>query len=273
MTLSQVIQRIGQISPPIQPKIRANVKHYTEATLKWNPDSVKGYALFYQFLTDSNPSSISLIPDGCVNILFRCDERAPAISLAGIMLKEQPLQLLPNTTYFGFKPYSPAAIEKKYLKTAALLDDKVDFKHYFPEAEQLLEQVLQAPGFQERLRLLLKYAQKHFIDHNYVYALQEYLALSMCVAKGQKSIGELVKTIGYSGRHCRKRFKNLFGITLAHYNRIMRFQNAVKTFYHNDHISMTTIAHESGYFDQAHFIRDFKRFVDDPPQKFKQNLA
>ncbi|NMA55238.1 MAG: AraC family transcriptional regulator [Firmicutes bacterium] len=273
MRFTQAQERMGQISPPIQPKIKTCVRNYQRAVLKWNPVSIKGYGLFYQFTTDRNLSNIDLIPDGCINVLFQCDERNPQGLLLGIITKQSRLQLQPDTTYFGFKPYSPAAIRPKYLHWAELVDQKIDLKHYFPQIELLTEKILSASNFNLRLQVLLNYAQKHLIDYQYTCSLEEWLAVSMCVSKGQKKVSELVKAVGYTDRHCRERFKQLLGITLAHYNGMMRFQNAVKSFYHNDSISMTRVAHDNGYFDQAHFIRDFKRFVSDSPTQFKSSLS
>ena len=267
-------RHMKQVSPPFQPNIRAGVKNYDEMVLEWNPVSQKGLALFYQFITDSTAqgTNINLIPDGCANILFKCDAQDPRITLSGIILKEKSLELEPNVTYFGFKPYCLAGIKSKNLSFAELQDDRVDLKHYFPEVDLLTEKVLVNSNFRQRIQVLLDYAQKHLIDYDYVPCLAESLAVSMCISKGQMQIGELARKVGYTDRHCRGRFKKMFGITLARYNRIMRFQNAVKMICSKNSVSLTNIAHSNGYFDQAHFIKEFKKFATYPPTKFRENL-
>lgn len=272
MKHAQSIEHMDQISPPIQPKLKVNAKDYVEMVLEWNPIPMKRHALFYQFDTTPDLDKINLIPDGCINILFKCDHKNPEVWLSGLMLREKSLRLEANTTYFGFKPYSPAAIRSNQLKFDDLLDDKIELKYYFPEVESLTEQILLATNLEERLDIFLNYAQKYLIDYDFNYNPGEHLAATMCKSKGQRKIGDLAQMIGYTERHCRKKFKDLFGITLTQYNRIMRFQSAIKKFYRNEHLSMTNIAHDSGYFDQAHFIRDFKKFTTDSPTEFKKSL-
>ncbi|NLP18056.1 MAG: AraC family transcriptional regulator [Firmicutes bacterium] len=267
-------RHMKQVSPPFQPNIKAGVKNYAEMVSEWNPFSQKGLALFYQFSTDSAAKStnFNLIPDGCANILFKCDARDPRVTLTGIILKEKSFKLDPHVTYFGFKPYCLAGIKSKDLSLAELRNDRVDLEHYFPEVESLTEQILVTGDFRKRVRVLLNYAHKHLIDYDYIPGLAENLAVSMCVSKGQVQVGQLARRVGYTDRHCRGRFKRMFGITLAHYNRIMRFQNAVKMICCNNSVSLTNIAHTNGYFDQAHFIKEFKKFATYPPTKFRENL-
>jgi len=267
-------RHMKQVSPPFQPNIKAGVKNYAEAVLEWNPASRKGLALFYQFVTGTSAQDtrFNLIPDGCANILFKCDAQDPRVTLSGIIHGEKPIELEPNVTYFGFKPYSLAGIKSSNLSFAELGSTEVDLKHYFPEVELLTDRVLNNDDFRRRIRILLAYAQRHLLDHDYVPGLAENLAVSMCVSKGQLQVGELARMVGYTDRHCRSRFKKMFGITMAHYNRIMRFQNAVKMICSKNSVSLTNIAHTNGYFDQAHFIKEFKKFATYPPTKFRENL-
>lgn len=273
MKFSEIKKSMNQVSPPIQPKIRLNVKDYSEIVLEWNPVSIKKHALFYQFVSGPNPDCISLIPDGCINVLFKCDEKDPKITLSGIMLKENPLILDPNTTYFGFKPYSIVAVKDERLKFVEFLNESVELDYCLPDTEQLKEKILLANDLKERMFVLIEYAKKYLINYDYIYDVVEHLAITMCISKGQNRIGDLTSTIGYTERHCRTKFKDKLGINLSNYNGIMRFQNAVKSFYKKGSRNMTGVAHDAGFFDQSHFIREFKKYASDSPTQFKNSFS
>lgn len=46
---------------------------------------------------------------------------------------------------------------------------------------------------------------------------------------------------------------------------ISRFNNALETKLSHPNITWTDLAHQSGYFDQMHLIKDFKRFCGEAP--------
>lgn len=57
------------------------------------------------------------------------------------------------------------------------------------------------------------------------------------------------------------------GITPNLFNKINRFQLSLKHIAKKE-ASLTSIAYECGYFDQSHFIRDFKSFTGITPSAY-----
>lgn len=53
--------------------------------------------------------------------------------------------------------------------------------------------------------------------------------------------------------------------------KIVRFQNILKTTMLLQEINWTNIALESGYYDQTHFINEFKEFCSFTPEKLFSN--
>ena len=50
--------------------------------------------------------------------------------------------------------------------------------------------------------------------------------------------------------------------------RVARLQAALKMIQQKKFNSLTEIAYENGYFDQAHFIKDFREFTGISPKSF-----
>ena len=74
-------------------------------------------------------------------------------------------------------------------------------------------------------------------------------------------IAEVSDTIGLSAKRFIERFKTEVGLTPKRYCRIRRFQRAVTLVNRGRHIHWPEVALECGYFDQAHFIHDFRSFA------------
>ena len=76
----------------------------------------------------------------------------------------------------------------------------------------------------------------------------------------------------------RKQFERIFaervGISPKQYLKIIRFQFAIFQKQQNINLNMTELSYESRYFDQSHFIKDFKSLCGmTPKQYFAENEA
>lgn len=76
--------------------------------------------------------------------------------------------------------------------------------------------------------------------------------------------------IGYSQKHFIDLFRKQVGVTPKQYLKIMRFQKAIHEAETSHSINWSQIAQESGFYDQAHFINDFKQFSGFTPNEYMQ---
>ncbi len=76
------------------------------------------------------------------------------------------------------------------------------------------------------------------------------------------------RQIGYSQKHFIDLFKKQVGVPPKQYLKIMRFQKAIQEIENNKSIQWSSIATESGFYDQAHFIGDFKNFSGFTPSEY-----
>ncbi len=74
--------------------------------------------------------------------------------------------------------------------------------------------------------------------------------------------------IGYSQKHFIDLFKKQVGVPPKQFLKIMRFQKVVQEIESNKSIQWSNIAKESGFYDQAHFINDFKDFSGFTPNEY-----
>lgn len=89
----------------------------------------------------------------------------------------------------------------------------------------------------------IHYAMEHIVKHPHISSLKE-----------------ISNAVGYSHKHLIDLFKKHVGVAPKTYLKIIRFQKAIAEIENGKHIQWSSIAAESGYFDQSHFIHDFRRF-------------
>jgi AraC-like DNA-binding protein len=74
------------------------------------------------------------------------------------------------------------------------------------------------------------------------------------------NVGAVTDAIGMSAKRFIERFKNQVGVSPKRYCRIRRFQQALARAHHGCPVDWSQVALECGYYDQAHFIHEFRSF-------------
>jgi len=255
-------------SSPLQPFVNNYAETYQEYQMSWNPYCLKKDALFYQFKTGERDEEIELIPDACLNVLLELDPKDPRALFSGTFLQAETLNLKPNTTYFGFKPYSNSGFRYQKIHLRDMVDTYTDFGYVFPFPDRLFEELLKAESFSEKANAFMRFAAEYLADDSYYPTLVDYLAVMLCSAQGSIGFSNMSQVFGYSERYCREKFKDCYGMSPKQYSDIIRFQNTLKTLFSGSGKDLCSLAFEGGYFDQSHLIHDFKRYTNMSPEKY-----
>jgi len=111
---------------------------------------------------------------------------------------------------------------------------------------------------------LLKHFQSRLVTNPAVdYALGEIIR-----RPDQISLARLNQNIGYSQKHFIDMFKKQVGIAPKPYLKIIRFQKAISEIEERKEVNWTDISQDCGFYDQAHFINDFKFFSGFTPEEY-----
>ena len=103
------------------------------------------------------------------------------------------------------------------------------------------------------------------MNQNLLYAHNLIISSS-----GTKSIKAIAQEIRLSERFLQKSFLNDIGMPPKLYSRVTKFNEVIWHFNAHKKISQDII-HQLGYFDQAHFIHDFKKFSGLSPLEYFKN--
>jgi AraC-like DNA-binding protein len=79
---------------------------------------------------------------------------------------------------------------------------------------------------------------------------------------------ELAEELCVTTKTLERKFAGYIGKTPKQFIRLMRFQKIIAGLTKNKESSLTDFAYQNGYYDQSHFIRDFKAYTGYTPKGF-----
>jgi methylphosphotriester-DNA--protein-cysteine methyltransferase len=132
----------------------------------------------------------------------------------------------------------------------------------------LRERILATKDAAHRFALVENFLLDKFISGFILNPCVEYALRAIVGQPEQTSLRELTERIGYSQKHFIGMFKRQVGLTPKRYLKIMRFQKAVQEIERQPALDWTLLAADCGFYDQAHFINDFKLFSGFTPEDY-----
>lgn len=91
--------------------------------------------------------------------------------------------------------------------------------------------------------------------------------------KGQLPLKVLSKEFNISQRQLSRQFNTFMGLSPKEYSRVKRFICTMESIQTFPNCTLTQIAYENRYFDQAHFIHDCKEFTGMTPKQLVGSQA
>lgn len=242
---------------------------------------VKCYYLYEQ--DSSEVVEDKALATGCIEIMFNLGTgrwqtvtgniatTTPMIELWGQIIEPLTFRSLGKNTMLGVRLYPHTASVFLQPPVTEFNNRITDYTALADAAVQTLHlQLLEAATTPARLALLetfllqkLRQAEKK---------LPKITLIGQVMNEMQQpaffdNINNVADRYGMSSRYLQKLFLQHTGLTPKLYNQIHRFQNSLQLITQQQ-LSLTSIAYECGYFDQSHFIREFKSFTGVNPSAF-----
>ncbi len=135
------------------------------------------------------------------------------------------------------------------------------------EGKELEEKIASAVSNIERVKITGQFIERK-LSMNYKNPLPVFDSIQSIIKnKGIVKVNNLAKEYFLSERQFERQFQQFSGFNPKLFSRIIRFQSAMGQ-YGNVNKSLTDIAFECGYYDQSHFIHDFKEFSGHHPKHY-----
>ena len=169
--------------------------------------------------------------------------------------------------FIVFKPFGAGMLFKMPMNE--IENDNVALEYIIKSDALVIEDKLQTvKSNHQRLKFiedfLLRRLKQNYKDYNQISAAFKAIYNN----KGQVSIRRLAEFSCLSIKQFERKFSELVGSNPKQYLRILRFQDVLQMKKNNPHKNYTSLAFECGYYDQPHFIHDFKTITDLSPKEF-----
>ncbi len=248
------------------------------------PWFVLGAAQFFTHLTRENPvvshfyrfdaghaaTPTIAIPDGCIDLLFDCDESAPSAWVCGTTLAARSVQFNPHHHYFGVR-FVPGAFPD-FLQVSAqeLIDQQHPLLEVVHGADTLFEHVVTARTFADQITAVNRFLRDKSARRPALLTTQ--IVAKICQHKGNIQIQDLERYSGFSARTLQRQFRSDLGLTPKGFSRAIRCQSAIYDIHHRENIIFSDLACDLGFSDQSHFLREFKKLVSTTPLDYQSRV-
>ncbi|HEX2934526.1 MAG TPA: helix-turn-helix domain-containing protein [Bacteroidales bacterium] len=149
-------------------------------------------------------------------------------------------------------------------------DTIVDMDDLYKESFKFIEEQISAAATTiERIAIMENFLLQQFqpVYKRDLSTIQKGVLL-VNESKGQITAKNLADKLALSPKTLERKFSTLLGKTPKQFLRIVRFQEVIRRFSQKDYSPLTDYAYTSGYFDQAHFVKDFKALSGYTPKEF-----
>lgn len=237
--------------------------------------------LFWVFEGRSNdPVPETIVADGYPELIIHFRAPFAEVDRAGQFLKQPaavvcgqltgPLVLhsSPDAGMIGIR-FQPSGMAP-FLSTSmqSLTDARVPAEDLFVDIDQLIEDIAESSNDAQRLASCNRFLIRS-IDFDRSNSYVRCALESIMQTRGRTSVESLATLVGTSRRSLELAFQKEVGTSPKMYCRITRFRHLFDAMSENgSSVNWVQIALDTGFFDQSHLIRDFRRFAGNSPTSF-----
>ncbi|MEO8475087.1 MAG: helix-turn-helix domain-containing protein [Chryseolinea sp.] len=173
--------------------------------------------------------------------------------------KNEKLALEDQLGLFGIRLFPHALQHLAKIPSSELVNSVVGFEALFKQpGKDLSDQIIEANSVYDRLASAIAFLTRMDAEQNtnpFIQLVKQTLAND-----GKIDLPQLHRQANLSVKQFERRFTAIAGFTPKYYARVARFQSTKRKYVSGNYKTLAELAHACGYYDQSHFIRDFKEF-------------
>jgi AraC-like DNA-binding protein len=225
------------------------------------------------------PQVQTIVPDGCMEMIIHYGDLynqyingKPVLQPRSCVFGQltEPLKIEPTgiTGIFSVRFHHDGFIPFATIPIKEMDDQAIPLKKLFGiQGAELEENVLKASTVQEKISIVETFLLERLNTETIDRIVQSTVDLLLNV-DGKISINELSKQTNINRRQLERKFSSAIGLSPKQLSKTIRLQTTIKHLLNKEYASLTALAYESEYYDQAHFIKDFKEFTGFTPKEF-----
>ncbi len=226
------------------------------------------------------PLKQRVLPDGCMEMIFHYgDLYRQYFEDGSAIIQPRSFVFGQITKYIEIAPtgtsgiisarFLPEGISPFISMPVTSLENKaVPIAEIFADGTALEERIVHANNNDERIQLLESFLLSKLIEPTTIDAITRSCVEAIFQSQGQIGVVELAGKMNINRRKMERKFTTVIGMSPKQLARVARLQSALKMLEEKKFTSLTSLAYENGYYDQAHFIKEFRDFTGVSPKSF-----
>jgi AraC-like DNA-binding protein len=223
-----------------------------------------------------------VIPTGNVELMFhfknsfkveksnRATEKQPRYFVGGISSSYADVSTCGDAGMIAVTFYPAGACNFFRLPMYELTDNKISLESiYASHFGKIYNRLEEESPLHAKILIIEEFLKSIFcpVAHCDSSLLNEAILL-INQSGGQLNASSLAGKLSVSQKSLERKFSYLLGKTPKQFAKIVRFQHALINFSDLSERSFTQLAMDNGYYDQPHFINDFKTFTGFSPREY-----
>lgn len=201
----------------------------------------------------------TILPDGCIDLIV--DFTNKTIVFSAFSKATEKLALSGNIDFIGIR-LKPGAFYHIYqIDCSLVMDATIPYQNI--ETKYNLENIFTLSQQREKIDFLFDYFIHKTCD--YLPDTYEKLIDTMYLTLNENCISQIANDFSYSIRHLNRIFYQHYGLNPKTLLNILRLHQCLSVLLSKDLSTLTSLAINSGFSDQSHFIKDIKKYCGISP--------
>jgi AraC-like DNA-binding protein len=222
-----------------------------------------------------------ILPDGCMEMIFHYGDLYRQYTEKGDFIVQPrcfvfgqitiPLEIEPTgkTGIFSVRFYPEAFTPFTKMSVNLMSNRAVPLETLFGnKGIDLEEEILYADTTEKRIQIIESFLLKILSTGQFVDRAAKSSVALIFELKGQLPIGKLSDQLQINRRQLERKFSDAIGLSPKQLSKIVRLQTSLKMLTERQFTSLTAVAYDNDFYDQSHFINDFKEFTGLSPKDF-----
>ncbi len=226
-----------------------------------------------------------IVPDGCLELAFILgDDIKRYVNETEFILQPRamvlgqttaPFYIEPqgyvNTFAVRFYPYGFANFVTVPIKGLANTETPLTALFEPVAAKGLEQSIVEATDTMQRIEVVERFLLDRLHNKATIDRVVKATVDALLASNGSRSINAILAADPSKRRQLERKFMKQIGMSPKQLGKVIRLQTALCLLLGEKASSLTEIAYESEYYDQSHFIKDFREFTGTHPGEFLGN--
>ncbi len=248
------------------------LKPYVECFYVWENTFLKPQ------LVESPPSAFTSMvfnygnPYSVKNVKYE-SVSVPQSFLTGQATTSYHLSLMGTIGMVGIV-FRPTAMHTLFnLPLGELTDERLSIMEILRGGEimDLQDKIIEAQNTAERMDLLTHFLSIQLMKNEYRFDTVDFTANQIVDAKGLINVSDMMNNLFMCRRQFERKFFQKVGLSPKFYARTRRLGYLCSLMAGKRQVNWHSMLYDCGYYDQAHFIKDFTAFLGRTPTDYLKN--